>query len=374
MSDWIALFLFAILIFLSAVFSGAETGIYSISRVRLEAEASEGRRSARILARLLRDDAGLLITLLVGHNLALEIATQLTESRVEGWGTLPDCLHELVATAFLVPAFFLLGELVPKDLFRRRPHLLLAVAAPFLSFFRWAASPLVWPLGLVADGLERLAGLRREDFARALRREEMIEILAESARAGALAPHAEELARNVLVLRHTPLSRVAVPWDQVQRIDLERGAGEAREAVIRAAFTRLPVVRAGEGGAQRVLGYVHQLDLLGAGAGATIEEVIRPIQELDPELPLDRAMARLQLSGQRLALVGSAVRPLGLVTLMDLLATIAAHPRFSQPQATARIGSSHDVPARAQEGAGLDPGCGAGAGRAGPGGRAPGSG
>ena len=339
MSAWAALFLFLALLLFSALFSGAETGVYSISRVRLEAEAGESRRSARLLSRLLRDDAGLLITLLLGHNLALQLATQLCESRVEGWALLPDYSHELVATALLTPLVFLFAELLPKDFFRRRPHLLLALVAPFLSFFRWLASPLVWPLAQLADGLERMLGLRREDFARALRREEMIEILAESARTGLLAPHTEELAKNVLVLRHTPLHQVSVPWERVEAVDLDGGESAAWQAVISSGFSRLPVLRAEEGGARRVLGYVHQLDVLGAESGAGLSGSIRPILELDPGLTLDQALARLQLSGQRLALVGSASHPRGLVTLMDLLANLATPPRFSQPEGTARIGS-----------------------------------
>ncbi len=337
MSLTLALVVLLFLLVCSAVFSGAETGVYSISQVRLEAEAKEGRRTVRILAGLLRDDAGLLITLLVGSTLAQDLATLLFESRL---ASVPPYARELVTTAALTPVLFLFGELLPKDLFRLRPHLLLGVTAPFLSFFRWVSSPVVWPLTLAADGVERLLGLRREERSRVLRREEMLDMLAESARSGLLAPHAEELAKNVLVLRHTPLIQVSVPWERVERVHLDRGEAEAHALVMRSSFTRLPVVGSAPNGRSHVLGYVHQLDLLGAQPGTTVESVVRPILVLDPELPLDRAVARLQLSGQRLALVGTASAPRGLVTLMDLLATIASRqPRFSQPGATARIGT-----------------------------------
>jgi len=324
------------LLLVLAVFSGAETGVYSVSRVRLEAEAAEGRRSARMLTRLLRDDAGLLIALLLGNNLVLELLTHLCESNVSR-SALPAYAHELVATAILTPLVFLFGELIPKDLFRRRPHLLLATVAPLVSLFRWLASPIVWPLARIAIGLERLLGLRQEDFARILRREEMVELLAESRRAGALAREVEELAHNVLVLRHTPLSRVAIPWEQVECIDLERGEAEARAAVERSDFTRLPVLRADGEKKRVVVGYLHQLDVLGNPA-LSLEASLRPLLELAADLPLDRAVARLQNAGQRLAIVGSLRAPKGLVSLMDLLATLASQPRFPQPGAAARIG------------------------------------
>jgi putative hemolysin len=339
MSPLITLLAAAGLLLCLAVFSGAETGVYSISRVRLEAEAQEGRRSARLLARLLRDDATLLITLLIGNNLVLELLTHLVESSVGEHG-LPDYVHEVTAAALLTPLVFLFGELIPKDLFRRRPHALLALVAPVISVFRWIVSPLAWPLALIALGMERLLGLRKEDFARILRREEMVELLAESRRAGSLAPQAEELAHNVLVLRHTPLARVAIPWDRVEWIDLERGESEARAAVARSNFTRLPVLGLGPDRKRVVLGYLHQLDVLGLPPEASLRPSIRPLLELSPDLPLDRAVARLQAAGQRLAVVGSPRSPKGLVSLMDLLASLASQPRFSQPAPPARIGSA----------------------------------
>jgi len=339
MSPWIVVLAAAGLLLCSAIFSGAETGVYSVSRVRLEAEAQQGRRSARLLARLLRDDATLLITLLIGNNLVLELLTHLVESSVGEFG-LPAYAHEVTAAALLTPLVFLFGELIPKDLFRRRPHSLLALVAPVISVFRWIASPLAWPMALLALGLERLLGLRKEDFARILRREEMVELLAESRRAGSLAPQAEELAHNVLVLRHTPLALVAIPWDRVEWIDLDRGEAEARAAVTGSNLTRLPVLGSGPDKKRVVLGYLHQLDVLGLPPGAPLQASIRPLLELAPDLPLDRAVARLQAAGQRIAVVGSLRAPKGLVSLMDLLASLASRPRFSQPAPPARIGSA----------------------------------
>ena len=335
MIPWLFLLAIAGLLVLSAVFSGAETGVYSVSRVRLEAEADEGRRSARLLSRLLRDDAGLLITLLLGNNLVLELMTHLTEAEVSAAGV-PDYLHEVAVMLLLTPVVFLFGELVPKDLFRRRPHFFLGLVAPLVALFRWAVSPVAWPLTQLSVLLERALGLRQEDFVRILRREEMVDLLAESRKAGALEPHAEALARNVLVLRHTPLSKVALPWERVEWIDLELGPLAAREAVVRSDFTRLPVLRNGPDGKRAVVGYLHQLDVLRAPE-EPLEGHLRPLIELEPDLPLDRAVARLQSAGQRLALVGNARAPRGLVALMDLLATLASEARFSQPAPTARI-------------------------------------
>jgi CBS domain containing-hemolysin-like protein len=321
MSPLTMLLSLAVLLFLSAVFSGCETGVYSLSSVRLDAEARAGKRSARLVRRLTRNDTGLLITLLIGNNLMIELATHIARSGFDRWDAVPTWTRELVTTLALTPVVFFFAELLPKDLFRRRPHLLLGACAPLVSLVRAVFLPLAWPLERLSSVLERAVGVREREFARALGREEVLETLREGTREGALQPHAEELARNVLVLRETPVSSVMVPWSRVRALDLALEEPERRRFLEESPYTRLPAVRR-HGDAPRVVGYLHVLEVL-REEDRSVDAGLRQIQTLPPELPVDRALARLRISGQRLALVGEPASPAGLVTLMDLLARIA---------------------------------------------------
>jgi len=80
----------------------------------------------------------------------------------------------------------------------------------------------------------------------------------------------------------------------------------------------LPVTEEGA-----VRGYLHQLDVLGAKDGSDPFEHQREILTLPPGTPVDRAIARLRLQGVRMAVVGSADAPVGLVALKDLLEEIS---------------------------------------------------
>jgi len=66
-----------------------------------------------------------------------------------------------------------------------------------------------------------------------------------------------------------------------------------------------------------------ELQMVMQSFGARVEEVLRPLVELPPDLPVDRALARLRTAGQRVALVGDSAHPRGLVGLMDLMAAIS---------------------------------------------------
>ena len=336
------------LLFLSAVFSGSETGVYSLSVPRVEAEARQGRFSARLMELLLSRKAALLVTLLVGNNLVMELATYLTERRVHGIEGLPSWAREIAVTVGLTPLLFLFGEVMSKDLFRRRPYQLLTFTAPLIWTTRLLTLPITLPLYALSKALERSFGLRRADVDRALRREEMLQLLAEGARSGNLAAPTEELARNVLVLRRTRVREISVPWERVTTIDLELGAGELAARILDSSHSRLPAVRSEEGGGIRVVGYLHQLDYLGAQDLESLDEparkeflgasLLRPIPAFDPSLPVHQALAQLRTAGQRLALVGSPEEPEGLVTLMDLVSVIAGQAAFRPLSATANQG------------------------------------
>jgi CBS domain containing-hemolysin-like protein len=313
----LALFaLLALCLVLSAAWSGSETGLYSLSRPRVEAEARAGNSRSRLIAFLLRDDARLLITLLLATAIVDEAATTVGLMLAEPLH-MPRHLNEIVVSLALTPLFLFFGGLLPKDLFRRRPHTLVAWCAPLIAASSVALSLLVVPLRFLTGALFRSLGLQETELARVTGREAVIELLRE--RDAELTPELEKMARKVLELRSVPIERVMVPWRRAETLRHDADAQTTRTRLDRTPYSRLPIVE--PSGA--VVGYVHQLEVLAAGESATPREHLRPMLALPPGLPIDRALARMRKSGQRAAVVGTLARPLGLVTLKDLVEEIS---------------------------------------------------
>jgi CBS domain containing-hemolysin-like protein len=109
-----------------------------------------------------------------------------------------------------------------------------------------------------------------------------------------------------------------IPWKDVLCLEQAEEDGALQARVASSTYTRLPV-RSG----QQVLGYVHQLDVLQAGREVPVLEHLQSLFFVDPQLSVDRALAQLRVTGRRLAVVGCAEAPLGLVTLKDLLEEIS---------------------------------------------------
>ena len=125
----LAIALFLIGLSLSAFFSGSETGMYRVSRIRLVLDGLAGSLASRGLIWLLNNPGVFIATALVGNNLAnylTSLATVLAVQAVLG----SSAAAELLATILMTPTIFVFGELLPKYLFFHAPYRLLKVARP----------------------------------------------------------------------------------------------------------------------------------------------------------------------------------------------------------------------------------------------------
>jgi CBS domain containing-hemolysin-like protein len=302
----------------SAAYSGSETAFYSVSRTRIDVEARQGVRSARLVRRLLSDDLSFLIVVLIGNSLMVELMTWSAEDLLHE-RNVPRWAIRAALALVLTPCVFFFAEVLPKDLFRRRPHALLSRTAPFVLVSRYVFWPLERLLFSLTALLTRVFTLEPRLFSVVRGREALLRLLSEGAREGVILPHAEQMARNVLKLRSIEIERCMAPWSGVLTIGRDVPQPDLYASVARSPYTRIPVVDA-EGAVQ---GYVHQLDVLGEGEGTSVMDHLRPVMVLASGTPVDRALAKLRSGGQRLAIVGDLEHPRGLVTLKDLLEEIS---------------------------------------------------
>ena len=326
MNLWLLFALLLLCVFASALYSGAETGSYTLSHRRVQIDERRGRKQAGLVSRLLRDDARLLMTILIGNNLMHELCSHLGADILVGLD-FPERGREVASTLLLTPVIFFFAEVLPKDLFRRRPHALVGQVAPFLVLSRWVFWPLVTLLRGVTRALARLFGLEVQAVTGYHGREQVLEFLEEGKLAGVLPAHAGVLAHNALRLRAIPIEAVMTPWQNAVRVLEDASPEEQLETLRKSPRTRLPVL--GKDG--RVEHYVHQIEVLAAGAPDAPDsegqsDVLahrRALLLLEPSTPVDRALLRLRARAQRLALVGTPEQPLGLVSLKDLVEEIS---------------------------------------------------
>jgi metal transporter CNNM len=141
----------------SAVFSGLNLAIFSISRLRLEVEAVNRNPSADAVLRL-RKDANLLLATLVWGNVATNVLLTLLCASV---------LTGVAAFLFSTLVITLLGEIVPQAYFTRNALRMAALFAPILRIYQFVLFPIAKPTALLLNwwlGYEGITWFRERDF------------------------------------------------------------------------------------------------------------------------------------------------------------------------------------------------------------------
>jgi metal transporter CNNM len=141
----------------SAMFSGLNLAIFSVSRLRLEVMAANGNADAiRLLG--LRHDSNLTLTTILWGNVAVNVLlTLLSGSVLTGMG----------AFLFSTVGITLFGEIIPPAYFPRKAVRIAARLMPVLSVYRWVLFPVAKPTAIMLDwwlGPEGISLFRERDF------------------------------------------------------------------------------------------------------------------------------------------------------------------------------------------------------------------
>ena len=141
----------------SAIFSGLNLAVFSISKLRLEVEAAGGNRDALGLLALRKDSNLTLATVLWGNVTINVLLTLLSDSVLAGVG----------AFVFSTIVITLFGEIFPQAYFSRHALRMAARLAPVLKVYRALLFPVAKPTAIVLNwwlGREGITFLRERDF------------------------------------------------------------------------------------------------------------------------------------------------------------------------------------------------------------------
>jgi len=158
--NWIGI---AICLSHSALFSGLNLAVFSLGRLRLEAEAASGNYDARTVLALRDHSNDILATILWGNVGINVLLTLLSNSVMAG------------VSAFLFSTFIItiLGEIVPQAYCARHAVRVAAFFAPVLWLYRILLYPVVKPSAMVLDawlGKEAITYYREAEIKELLRR------------------------------------------------------------------------------------------------------------------------------------------------------------------------------------------------------------
>ena len=248
MAIFTALLVFALGLWLSAFFSGSETGFYRISFVRLSIDAHAGDASASRVLWFARHPSAFVATTLVGNNVANFLTAQGVALVITAIVTSPGLAWEIVGTLAISPIVFLFGELMPKNLYFRSPQRRLLRNAPLFRAFFYLFAPISAPLILITGWLKRFGTTDPQTTPLVLGRKRLVQVLEEGHEQGLLADIQNRLVGGLLNTSRAPVDSSFVPRHRVLGLPSTASRDQLLEHARHFGLTEVAVHRENEDG------------------------------------------------------------------------------------------------------------------------------
>jgi Mg2+/Co2+ transporter CorB len=315
--------LLALLIALSAFFSGTETALMSINRYRLRHRAREGSSGARAAEQLLETPDRLIGLILICNNFVNSASAAIvTLIALELGGE----TYAAVGVGLYTIVLILFGEVAPKTFGALYPERIALPAALIYRVLLKALYPLVVATNVLANGVLRMLGISQERAsATSLSREELRTVVAE---ASTVIPHRHQrMLMSILDLERINVEDIMVPRNEIAGIDVSDEWEDILDQLRESRHTRIPVY---DGSLDELVGILHMKKVarLMARGEFDREQLVALARSREPYYvpegtSLNTQLLNFQRQRRRVAFVVDEYGDVqGLVTLEDLLEEI----------------------------------------------------
>ncbi|MCG7902825.1 MAG: hemolysin family protein [Candidatus Thiodiazotropha weberae] len=314
-----------VLLGFSAVFSGSETALFSLSRIDLQKLRHSRDKHSENIHAMLDEPRRLIISILCGNelvniasaaNMAAILLLLFGEQDV-GWFNI----------LIMVPLLLLIGEVTPKTIAVSFPvKFATRLTARILPRWIVLITPLREVVRQISDRITTLVvgeAVSRENILHA---DELRTLLEESEESGVIEATERVLIDNVIEASETDISRIMTPGPRIRFLDADLPVTELIDKFREYQHPRIPVY---QGHWDNVIGFIHSEDILRLIQGGgdleqvTLEMIIKPAHFVPPTKKVDEMFDYFQAHNTRVAIVlGEYGEVLGIVTMKDVLTFI----------------------------------------------------
>ncbi|MEU8332540.1 hemolysin family protein [Micromonospora sp. NPDC048839] len=230
----------------------------------------------------------------------------------------------VLALGVVVFLHTVVGEMVPKNITLAGPEVSALWLGPAMLAFCVATKPLLLAMKWAA---RRVLAIWRIEASEAVKTvftaEELAGLVSQARTEGLLDEEQHARITGALALHSRTAADALQPWSTVVTVAEDVSPASLEVLATRTGRSRFPVVQRST---RRVLGFVHVKDVLGyAGQGRRSPvpaQVYRPLAVVPPERTLADLLLAMRRERRHMVLVSDGRRPLGVVTLDDVLTAI----------------------------------------------------
>lgn len=312
----------------SGFFSGSEIAFVSANRLKLEIESRKPSVIAAPLRYFREHPDTFLTTTLVGNNIinvlyatlmAVFLAEPIETLYEQFLGTAPSESVTLVIQTFIAAVvIMLLGEILPKAIYRSQADFLIKVVTVPLRVIYFLLYPLIVAARGSSNMLIRLLKVTQSSGESIFRRQDMEMIFKELKDSGGGEDFDKEdsqILHNVLEMSNIRVKESMVPRTEMVAMDKDSSIQDLQELFISSGHSKIPIF---EDSIDNVIGVVFAHDFF--REPKSIAEILRPAQLIPASKKSKNLLTEFRQTNSSVAIVideygGTA----GLITIEDLL-------------------------------------------------------
>ncbi|MGB0864297.1 MAG: hemolysin family protein [Saprospiraceae bacterium] len=308
----------ALMLLISAFFSGTEIAYLSADRLRVALKKEQGSKRGQYVVGFFDNPSMFLGTMLVGNNITLVIFGNLMEEALVPilsnnlpaimTGELGILLSITLVSTLIV---LILGEFMPKIIFRLFATNLML----FFTYIHLGIQIILHPLVVLMVKtseflLEKLLRINIKADEQVFTRTDLMHFIKSN-------PTDEidtEMLEKAMSFKATLVKHCMVKRNEIKAINVTASVETLINTFTSSRFSKIIVY---EQNLDKVIGYVHHLPLL--RSPKTIRSIIFDIPEIDPNTPVIELMNMFMKAKTSIACVKSYGKTIGIITLEDIL-------------------------------------------------------
>ena len=302
-------------------FSAGETALACANRFKMQVEADEGKKTARLVLHVCEKYDRALITVLIGSNIvaivASAVSTILFYNMFSSSGLMDETIS-LISSIIISLLIYILGDALPKTIARSIPD---TISKAFVYPVYWLII-LLFPITIVFEQLTKLierifrvkeeTQFDEEDF------ENVVEKISDE---GVLEEEQSDIIQSALDFADTNVKEVLTPRDKIFALDINNLDREKlHQIIIDTNYSRIPIY---EDDFDNMIGILHIKTYLSAYLRNPNVSIKRKLQKpyfVSSNIMIDDLFNGFKKHHTHIALVRDKNKKIiGMVTMDDVL-------------------------------------------------------
>jgi putative hemolysin len=322
----LAIFTAIVFTFIVAFFSGSETAIISINRLKLKLMADGGFQNAKILQKMMEEQELLVSSMLVGLNIFVILgSTIITAILLAIFGPENKTWAVAINTMVMTPIFLIFGELIPKTIFRQNANRLALKHVHKIRFTYRLLYYVVRHVTVILVMIKKIfGGGRKQDVS--LSKHDIQILIEMSEEEGILDRPRSNMIQSIFQFSDLPVRDVMTPRSDITGISIDDSLDSLIEVARAVGYSRIPVY---QDDIDHIVGFLYIRDLFGMNfEGKSVSDLVRECKFIPESKPLGTLLKEMQLEKVQMAIVmdeygGTA----GLCTMEDIVEEIVGDIR-----------------------------------------------